>query len=106
MHAFTTSAVALGTALLLGLAGASPSFAKAHDNGRTQNGGVQRGPAGDTALSFDTTGTARNAGDVVSGLVSDGARGAARSGLDKGAATHDRSNEAHEVNGGRAHEMR
>jgi hypothetical protein len=33
MRIVTTSAVALGAALLLGLAGASPSFAKAHDQG-------------------------------------------------------------------------
>jgi hypothetical protein len=33
MRKLTTSAAALGAALLLGLAGASPSFAKGHNNG-------------------------------------------------------------------------
>ncbi len=43
MRKLTTSTVALGAALLLGLAGASPSFAKGHNQGATSNPGSNVG---------------------------------------------------------------
>jgi hypothetical protein len=44
MRIITTSAAAFGAALLLGIAGASPSFAKAHDQGvANPNSGHERG---------------------------------------------------------------
>jgi hypothetical protein len=43
MRIFTTSAVALSAALLLGLAGTSPSFAKAHDQGLAKGNPAKEG---------------------------------------------------------------
>lgn len=55
MRIVTTSAVALGAALLLGLAGTSPSFAKAHSNGLGGNGAAGPMTAGkvDNLVSRD-----------------------------------------------------
>ena len=44
MRILTTSAVAFSAALLLGLAGTSPSFAKAHDQGLSR-GNPDKGPS-------------------------------------------------------------
>ncbi len=46
MRILTTSALAVGTALLLGLAGASPSFAKGHSQGVGGNQTAGQGTAG------------------------------------------------------------
>ncbi len=63
MRSITTSAVALGAALLLGLAGASPGFAKAHDQSAKNGGGFNTPPGvnavGETAAAAQTLGENR-----------------------------------------------
>ncbi len=75
MRIVTTSAVALGAALLLGLAGTSPSFAKGHDHG------FGLGLAGpDTAGKVDEGVTNRGGGDNQYGTREGGVRDQAQSG--------------------------
>jgi hypothetical protein len=81
MRNITTSAAVLGTALLLGLAGASPSFAKSHDQGLAN-------PKGDHVRGEPQTGGAMVGGPGgISAGVNDGQRGAQasseRSGLSR-----------------------
>jgi hypothetical protein len=60
MRNLTTSAVALGAALLLGLAGASPSFAKAHDQGLAKGNDEKAGRfEGSTPEAAQTLGDKR-----------------------------------------------
>jgi hypothetical protein len=64
MRIHSTSALALGAALLLSLAGASPSFAKAHDQGvndSTSRGSPDR--AGGNPNTGDTVNSAQTLGD-------------------------------------------
>jgi hypothetical protein len=59
MRRLTTSALAVGTALLLGLAGASPSLAKGHSQG--VGGGGATGPG----TGERTSGTQSNSPDAA-----------------------------------------
>jgi hypothetical protein len=68
MRNITTSAVVLGAALLLGFAGASPSFAKSHDQGLSN-------PKGDHVRGEPQTGGAMVGGP---GGISDGVQGGLR----------------------------
>ncbi len=84
MRIVTTSAVALGAALLLGLAGTSPSFAKGHDQGF---GNQTAGPA--TAGQVDNGVSNRGGGGRDSSYGANDVSPDARSGAD----TRDRSDE-------------
>lgn len=64
MRILTTSALALGAALLLGLASASPSFAKAHDQGVAESkGGRFGGSTPDQAQTLGASQRSENAPD-------------------------------------------
>ncbi len=65
MRNITTSAVAFGAALLLGLAGASPSFAKSHDQG--VNGSGNPGRAGGNTAAGSTVEAAQSLGGAIGG---------------------------------------
>jgi hypothetical protein len=78
MHNITTAAVAFGVALLLGLAGASPSFAKAHDQGVADTGSA---PAGGRGSQAGGTGVGGQGSFGVSEGQRGGARGTAASSL-------------------------
>jgi hypothetical protein len=57
MRIIPTTTVALGAALLLALTGASPSFAKAHDQGVAQGNDAKEGRfSGDTSAAAQTLG--------------------------------------------------
>jgi hypothetical protein len=80
MRVITNTAAAMGAALLLSFAGASPSFAKAHDNGvaNPKNDGMNtaaggRGSQADNAPAIGQGG--------IGGAVNGGQRGDAASSM-------------------------
>jgi type IV secretory pathway VirB6-like protein len=77
MRILTTSALAVGTALLLGLAGASPSFAKGHSQGVGGNQTAGQGTAGlvdDGQSNRDGMGRETSYGQVDASNVEAGGR--------------------------------
>jgi hypothetical protein len=67
MRITTTSALALGAALLLGLAGASPSFAKGHNQGMNSSTSSEPGTnvGSETVANSQTEGAAQGNGKTA-----------------------------------------
>lgn len=74
MRIVTTSAVALGAALLLGLAGTSPSFAKGHDQGFGAGLAGQAISGGAVADQVSRGGTKTGETGIYGSVVSDRAQ--------------------------------